>query len=727
MKVIHYIRLLLRKLLWVLLVPIICAGAVYYFTRNMPKDYVSNTTLYTGVASGYSITGDDDQRIDYFAVNNAFDNLLATAKSRETIEQVAMHLLAEHLLLRKPDVKELSGQGYENLQHVAGEKLMHEAQQLGDTLSVYNYLESVYHSKADNPIARILDAKGSFYSIDNIIANLTISRINTSDMVQIGYTCSDPAVCMRTLDLHSQIFMGKYKSLKVDQTSSAVEYFERKLAEVKGKLQVAEDNLKDFGKNHQIINYYEQTRYIAQSKEEVDKEIYRMKEERDASSQALKLVESKLNGREKQITNSTNLMRLRQNLGAVNAQIEVAGVYNNAQKVSELTDKRQAIEDSIKHETSNYNNLSYSIETVPRTNLIQEWVNNAIAYDKANANINVLTNTRGNYLDEYSEFAPLGSSIKRLDRQIDINEQEFLSILHGLNLARLRQSSISLSSNLVVIDAPFFPLVPQASKRLLLVIAAFMVGFIMVGSVVIGKEVSDASVRTPERAKKIIGLPLGGVALSEDETKAGKLYKSSLATILTEQLVTTLLPFINHSIDVNEKAQISFITTKADVYKAKDILVLHQQLSALYPDLLWVVPQQNKALFSQVLPAHSLAAYTPSTEQLNYKCVSQLIGQDISSHSVILYVSPNISRNALPHSIIKSSAANLLVFDARTVWHPAERELLAKTKNIDRSIPFYTWLVNTSDVNIDGVVGEIPKKRNWLRRKVKKVVAHKLS
>ena len=728
MKLINYIRLLLRKLLWVLLVPTMCAGAVYYFTRNMPKDYVSNTTLYTGVASGYSITNnDEDQRVDNFAVNNAFDNLLATAKSRETIEQVAMHLLAEHLLLRKPDVKELSGQGYEDLKTIAGEKLIQKAQQLGDTQSVYNYLQSVYQSKADNPVARILDAKQSFYSIDNITSNLAITRINSSDMVQIVYTCSDPAVCMRTLELHSQIFISKYKSLKVDQTSSAVDYFEKKLAEVKAKLQTSEDELKDFGKNHQIINYYEQTRYIAQAKEEVDKEIYRMKEERDASSQALKLIESKLNSREKQITNSTNLMRLRQNLGAVNAQLEVATVYNNAQKISELTDKRQAIEDSIKHETTNYNHLSYSVETVPRTDLIQEWVNNAISYDKANANMNVLTNTHNNYLDEYSEFAPLGSSIKRLDRQIDINEQEFLSILHGLNLARLRQSSISLSSNLVVIDAPFFPLVPQASKRLLLVIAAFMVGFITVGSVVIGKEVADASVRTPERAKKIIGLPLGGVALSDDLTKAGKLYKPSLANILTEQLVTTLLPFINHSIDIGGKAQVSFITTKADVYRTKDILVLHQQLSALYPDLLWAVPEKDEALFLQVLPAHSLAVYTPSTGQLNYKCVSQLIHQDISSHRLILYVSPNVSRNAVPHSIVKSSAANLLVFDARTVWQPAERELLAKTKNIDRSIPFYTWLVNTSDVNVDGVLGEIPKNRSWLRRKVKKVVAHKLS
>ena len=192
----------------------------------------------------------------------------------------------------------------------------------------------------------------------------------------------------------------------------------------------------------------------------------------------------------------------------------------------------------------------------------------------------------------------------------------------------------------------------------------------------------DATVRTPERAKKIIGIPLGGVALSDDLTKAGKLYKPSLATILTEQLVTTLLPFITVGIEANKRAQLSFITTRADVYKAKDILVLHQQLSALYNDLLWIIPERNAAAFSTALPAHSFAVYTPTTGQLNCKCAGELIKRDVSSYRLIIYVSPNISHNSLPQFIIKSSVANVLVFDARTVWQAADKELLAKTKKL---------------------------------------------
>ena len=722
MKLIYYIRLLLQRIVWVVLLPLLCAASVYWLTRNLPRDYVSSTTLYTGVASGYSITNDGDQRVDYFAVNNAFDNLLATAKSRETLEQISLRLLAEHLLLRKPDYKVLGGRGFQNLKKIAGAKLMAEAQILNDTQRVFNYLQTVYASKADNPIARILDGTGSFYSIDNIRSGIVVTRINTSDMIQVTYNCADPAVCMRTLELHSEIFISKYKGLKVDQTNSAVEYFEGKLAEIKGKLQTSEDNLKDFGQKHQIINFYEQTRYIAQSKEELDQEIYKEKMDRDASAQALKLVESKLNSREKQITNSTNLIGMRERLSAINADLVVADVYSNTQKVSALTAQKNFLEDSIKHETTNYNTLSYSIETVPRTDLIQQWVNNAIALDKSNASLNVLSNQRVNYLKEYDEFAPMGSTLKRLDRQIDINEQEFLSILHGLNLARLRQSSIELSSNLVIIDNPFFPLQAQSSKRSLLIIAAFMAGLIIVTSVIIGKEMLDSSVRTPDRAKKIIGLPLAGVTLAADTGKAGKHYKNSLSLILTEQLVNTVLPHIISEIDTHGNAQVSLIATRAGTYQIKDIQQLHGQLYQLYEDTFWILPESEEETFSAALPAHSFATYQPGVGQLAYKCPSSLVQQDLSNYRLLIYVTPLLSRHALPMSIVKLSQVNLLVVNARDTWQPADKEYLKKARDIDRTIPFFTWLVNTSDVNIDNVVGEIEKKRSWLRRKVKKTV-----
>src|SRR6201999_3978756 len=102
------------------------------------------TTLYTGVASGYSITSTGDDRLDYFAVNNAFDNLLASAKSREAMQEVALHLLAEHLVLTKPDKAILGPAGFENLRKLTGDALTAKARQLNDAQSIYYYIAQLY-------------------------------------------------------------------------------------------------------------------------------------------------------------------------------------------------------------------------------------------------------------------------------------------------------------------------------------------------------------------------------------------------------------------------------------------------------------------------------------------------------------------------------------------------------------------------------------------------------
>ena len=565
MKLIHYIKLLLRYTHWLILVPVVCAVTVFLLTKHSKKQYTSTTTLYTGVASGYSITTTEDQKLDYFGVNNAFDNLLASAKSRETMEEVAMRLLSEHLALKKADPKVLDADGYKALKKLAGNELLKKVKGMNSAQSIYDYLTYVYASKVDNIVAEILSKPGSFYNVDDLRTNLIVSRISTSDIIQIVYTCSDPAVCQRTIELHSKIFIENYRRLKTDQTLSAVQYFETKLAEAKAKLQGSENDIKDFGQQNRIINYYEQTRYIAQSKEELDKEIYAEKIAQKGSQRALDLVEKKLNSREKQITNSLDVIKLRQHLSDANANVERAKIYGNADKVNDYSKVAQKLEDSLKAASNQYMSLNYTLETVPRTSLVQEWVDNAVSLDKANAALAVLTLQSEDYLKKFDQFAPLGSTLKRLDRQADIDEKEYLSILSGLNLARLRQSNLSLNSNIVVQDKAYFPLQPLASTRGLLIGLSFFVGFILVASVVIAREVMDSSIRSPERAAKIMNIPVAGISTVKTNAKS-LTYQPPLRNLLTERFVNSILPFISAGIDTQGKGQVSFITTKDNIY-----------------------------------------------------------------------------------------------------------------------------------------------------------------
>jgi len=106
MKIIELLRLLRKHLVLLLLMPILLAGLVTYFTKNPSFTYSSETTLYTGIASGSSV--EMDKSLSFFATNTAFDNLINVIKSRETQKDVAIRLLAQHLMLEKSDPRYVS-------------------------------------------------------------------------------------------------------------------------------------------------------------------------------------------------------------------------------------------------------------------------------------------------------------------------------------------------------------------------------------------------------------------------------------------------------------------------------------------------------------------------------------------------------------------------------------------------------------------------------------------
>jgi len=243
---------------------------------------------------------------------------------------------------------------------------------------------------------------------------------------------------------------------------------------------------------------------------------------------------------------------------------------------------------------------------------------------------------------------------------------------------------------------------------------------ILVITVAIGREFMDSSVRNPERAKKLIGLPVAGVSIAGTVTIMP--YQHTLRNLLAEQFVSAILPYIATAIDDNGKAQISIITTKGGVFHETDIKRLHKLLSSLYSDTSWIVPANYADVFAAALPHDAFAVYTPSLVQLNYKNAYQVVGEKQQVHKLTVYISPDLSQNSLPAAIAKAANITILAFKANDTWLPLDKELLLKTKAMVTGGPFFTWLVSTDEANLDGLIGEIPKERSWLRRKIKKLL-----
>ena len=78
MKALQYIiRILAKKWLLLLVLPVMAAAVVFAVMSRQPKLYKSSCTIYTGIVSGYDVLASENSRLDWMAVNNAVDNLMS--------------------------------------------------------------------------------------------------------------------------------------------------------------------------------------------------------------------------------------------------------------------------------------------------------------------------------------------------------------------------------------------------------------------------------------------------------------------------------------------------------------------------------------------------------------------------------------------------------------------------------------------------------------------------
>ncbi len=84
--------------------------------------------------------------------------------------------------------------------------------------------------------------------------------------------------------------------------------------------------------------------------------------------------------------------------------------------------------------------------------MVSQWLDAVIRSTKAEAELKVLEKEK-DYEEQYKVFSPVGTQIHR-KKEIKFTEESYLEVLHGLNLAKLKQKDLELtSSNLNTITA----------------------------------------------------------------------------------------------------------------------------------------------------------------------------------------------------------------------------------------------------------------------------------
>ena len=742
MKIVYFIKLLSRHLLLIILVPILIATVVFFVTRKNQWSYQSETTIYTGVYTGYTV---QQQATANAIVNTSiYDNLINLIRSRQTLEEVSVSLLAQHLLLNNYNKQFISKENFDDLQakvpadimdivrkakrgikskshagissgeqldesendgdfsavlpvktqkatRISGGKKYHVVRpgetvysiaksnglsiskfmrinrlsdvriDIGQKLALNSYIDPTIQPENNNfdevpepsPAVdnRLIDTASSiadyvsfsdtlrsnprvtidtsmfdklvkrllaygrqndnnfiynlwnsvndrYYSISALQA-IGVKRIQNSDLIQLTYKNPDPGICQQTLVFLTKIFISNYKILRQNQTDAVIQYFKRQVQDATERLKKAEQDLLIFNERNKIINYYEQTKVISITKEELDVAYQNKQIALAAADAAIKLIERKLEAHAKLSINTSAILRLRGELGEAMMQIANLEIdkANDSATINQLAAEQQRIDRLKRDIKANIDRLyliNNSVEGLPLKDVLNAWLTNVIAFEESRAAMRVLSDRKLHFQKLYEIFAPLGAEIKRIERLIGVTENEFLQLLHDLNLAKLRQQDDELSTNIKVVDPPYYPVNPIRSNSLLFVLISGILGFFLILIIFIALEFFDTSIKTPEKAEQLIKLKLAGVypKISKQiySVDVGFILPR-LVEILTQNIKLAL--FENAPNKVNKPVMVLVISTRNAEGKTTIVREISRKLKSYGDSVLFLNHNKN--------------------------------------------------------------------------------------------------------------------------------------
>ncbi|MEL6191010.1 MAG: hypothetical protein AAFR66_03135 [Bacteroidota bacterium] len=720
MNVVQFIRLFLRHFWLMATVGLIMASLVFYLTKDGKKSYSSFTILNTGLVSGYSIEKSSNSRVDYAYVSSEFDNLINLAKSVETLEELSLNLMAECLLLSKPDNKIMSAEGFPTLLEKFEVIPEVELRPMTDKASVIEYLQNAKQN-LNHPVYELFYSDDDYFGIDHLTSQITVVREGKSDMLKFSYQSSDPAICKRTLELLIEIFISKQKTLKEGQSASVVEFFERATQKSANKLRDEELKMKAFRENYRIINYYEQTRFIAGKREDLYEKYNGEMMKKAASKASLQRLEEKLEERVNLSGIHKELAEKRNELSDIQSQliqIELAKDYHDTfvdpliEKV--LKSKRERVKLELEENASKTFEVVMTPEGAELKNMISSWLENYLALEEANARIEVMDNRKREFEILYDNFAPLGSKLKKIERAIDVAEREYLENLHSLNQARLHQHNLMMSTNLVVVDKPLFAPKPAKSQRMILVIVSFMAGFILVFGAAVAMDYMDESMRNPAIAMRNTGLSLAGMFPDfPEDSKKSKVLFDEIELLTSGLLIQNIQAETHAATEAGKPTFISLLSIREGEGKTFLAKQIQRRFRQLGNDVLIIRPK-NEGYFYH----NDWTFVDPDTDQeYSLDCTAQF-----QQYSFVLIEYPGILKSQYPNELLAKSALNLLVCDANRVWREVDKKALQTFQKGTQKKP--ALVLNRTRVDdLEDFIGEVPKHRSLIRRKLKRIIS----
>lgn len=699
MDLFRYIVRFLYKIRWYLIIlPLIALVVAWFSTRHMERVYNTNTTIYTGMITAYNLEGGSGVAGGQTQTN--MTNLMLLITTDATIHEVSLRLFGRCMMYGNPnkDNNYISAEHFRQLSNSVPAEVKALINHNSEN-ATYANLKAYEKPSADNFIFGLTNYH-PWFGINSITSRLKVIQLNRSDIIDIGYSANDAGIAYNTLDILNEVFARQYAQLRYGETNNVIKFFEREVARLYRILTNAEDDLIRYNVEKRIINYGEQTKQLAglDASQKVSDNTLLI--DKTTTRALMNYLERQLGDRAKiikankdftnQVTDISRIQSRISNLRLMNSEGGGTGVESQLE-LAKAERMLQEATDNVKGLVKDIEAGTYSTDNgVKASSMIDRWLEQVLLLEKTKAHESAQDIMRQKLDKEILYYAPIGATVARKDRHISFIEGNYMEMLKALNAARLRQKNLQMTTaTLRVLNPPMFPMNAQPTNRMMILLGAFMLTFVLTALYFFIIELLDRTLRDRMRSERITKVPVMG-CFPKESTLRYRRFNKTIADMALRNLSKTLLPHFKEG-QQNVLNLLSTDAANGKSYIAQELenywISIGLQVRRLTYD------EDFLAEDSRFLMANDIKDICP----------------DILPNEIAIIEYPNLDDNSIPSALLNMGTINMIVTRANRTWKDVDQKALKELQSqLKDQNTLFMYLTECQRYAVEEFVGQLP-------------------
>lgn len=670
----------------------------WFLTRNLERIYDSNTTIYTGMITGYNIEGGTGVAGGNQQTNIV--NLMLIITTQNTIEEVSLRLFSRCMMYgnKNKDNNYISAEHFQQLNQTVPADVKALINHNSES-QTYANLKAYMKPSADNYIFGLLNGH-QWFGIDNITGRLKVLQLNNSDIIDIAYSANDAGIAYNTLDILNEVFARQYQQLRFGETNNVIKFFEREVARLYRILNDAEQDLIHYNVEKRIINYGEQTKQLtvldAKQQESDNNQLM----DYTTSKALMEYLERQLGNRAQVIQSNKEFSNQIKDISRLQSRIANLRIMSSEsgeseteaqQELAKAEEELQRVTQKIRNLTKDIQSGTYSTETgVKAKPMLDKWLDQMLLLQKVKAEMSAQDIMRKKLDNQILYYSPIGAEIDRRERHIGFVEGNYMEMLKALNAARLRQKNLQMSTaTLRVLNPPMFPLTSQPTNRIMILIGAFAMTFFLTALTFMLIELLDRTLRDRLRSERITKIPVMG-CYPKDSSLRYRRYNKTISDMALHQLSKALLPHFK----TGQQNVLNLLSTDAGNGKS----YLAQELENYW---ISIGLQVRRLTYDEDFLAED-------SKFILAKDIKDIC-PDILPDEIAIIEFPNLDENSIPSALLNMGTINLMVTRANRTWKDVDQKALKELEErLDDKNSLFMYLTEASRYAVEEFVGQLP-------------------